>query len=622
MNEFEEINLIASFWLKKNALLYRPSLKSLAKYFLENISERILSNEKYISLTPLQCQKIAEAYENYAMKLCRSTTQRDYTTVNLNSGLFDLYKSFIDVNISSGENPMKTWLFKQNRKRSWFKKLNSIKNWLFKQNPKVSSFKIIKPQLDPSIQYLQQITLFHYKVALETFFPQIGYDLFKEYLFLDLEFCSEVVTYLNLLEKTREENTLRFKFFNPRIAEFLVVEYIANELFSESMLLSIPKPNEGRSRISLPFNWTSKLDANKSKTTTIFPFLLQRMLQIQKQPFYTNSVNSNRLPKSHIFLFTFSTMVCFLDYRLNPLPQNLNENAIKYLNQPELSTQVCRIIESCAYHNYINIFKLIFQIFETCKGKYQISISKKKFAEILSVICLYSNVDFVIICIDFFDKFIFTVNLQEISDIFIMNKWDSPLQLACKRGSYDLVEYFLNKNISATKQCLIHRCVMYSDNDTKEDLKKRDDIITFLVGKNAELIYETDIFGSTPLLINKCNLVLIKLLIEQGACIFSTDKIGNTLIHYVASWMSPNQFHELTVFIVQERKAGSVYLMKNNKGETGFQVAQKYIDNLREDTVALIPGVTLPTVTLTNEPANSLHWLNFTHNLRPFTLLV
>ncbi len=162
-----------------------------------------------------------------------------------------------------------------------------------------------------------------------------------------------------------------------------------------------------------------------------------------------------------------------------------------------------------------------------------------------------------------------------------------------------------------TPECTLLLCVEYSGDDTQEEIQIKIEMISALLKMNPKLIHKKDSYGRTPLLAKRCHLDLIKYFVQNGADLCATDDDGYTIVHVAAGWMSPDKFHELVKFLLQNSKTCELFKLKECMGNSSLHFALSYLPELRVDTLRLILEETEINVNDTNRYDENLLYRAF-----------
>lgn len=557
-DEEYQIYFLTEYWTNISHLKFCSNLSLFAKICLKHFKRDVTSNERDIGGIPLQCRLIAEVQSKAAQRYSEASKELlDDIYVKIGKSMFEIYNKFINLKFNIEEN---------------------------------YALSLRKPGINSSSKIFdQKLRNYHHCLALHTVFPELQQKTFQPNHFNDC-LTKNAMMSCGLLEEVYNGNDFSFQFIHKTVAEYLAAEYVANYLTEFEYEASC---NHLRSFCSCFTNPETKWD-----------FLIKCSF---KNALKVHRIKRNNISKrKNLCTFTYPTVLYFLDHQIKALAAKPTLRLTKYMAKNLNSTEVYEIFESCGHHNFENIYCFIETICKSNLKKYK-SVLTKNLYVLVSVFCEFSSRELVEKCIAFVNT-LCSITLDDMLQGFTTRQiYYTPLEYACRRRSYDLLEYFLNQNCSTKGKLLLHICIENSVDLSLETIQKTVmPMVNLLLDHNPDLIHELNSADRTCLLVNRSSFHLIKLLIQRGADLEQKDGDGNTEVHKISDWISSDDFHSLSVFLVKECVTRRILKSKNLLGNTPLHCALFFIKSLKADTVQLILKKNEVDVNETNKQEENL----------------
>lgn len=470
-NETDQIDFLVHYWSHNQETLSFTRLHNFAQVCIKQISRGIAHNDDAVAGVPLQCFLIAKVYSKQCVKFCSEKFVDHLIPVSLQpTSLSKLYQTFME---------------------SWY--IESLK-WETAQHIVGSSFYDPIQLLFPhyalagirafsfketihQIGLEENIKIRYTKLSLKTLFPGLYEDVFGV-LGKNDNFFAVLATDKHQTPYFNDKNIFDVQ-LHRTFAEFVVAEYFLDSLVG-------PKAGTGNSKIT--------------------NFFLKNVLKTQPSI-------------SGVYKFPFFNIIYFINSRFKNL-KNFEPPLALLLHEQE--NNLYEILMACLYHNFHNLFQFICSTFQNAPEKnrkmFCMILAEKGFHKLVLTAINFSTSALVIECFMFLSKLLDLemTNLCEVVDEYEM----TLLQLAVKRGSYEIVE-FLVHFCSLEDQSLLYWCVQNTVKSSEESVNTRIQIVMLLLCKQHDLLKESAQILTAEA---KVHAKLLNLLAKLDPNVFSIEK--------------------------------------------------------------------------------------------------
>lgn len=299
-------------------------------------------------------------------------------------------------------------------------------------------------------------------------------------------------------------------------------------------------------------------------------FLLGTVMSTQKNVYPKHLCEFLKGPKNiKLYRFSYPEICCFLnDLLYDMLEEGFSIDSLPKLVQTTAHQSNQKFFEgamACALHDCKQMFWLVKAMMHSISSNMR--TSSIPWLNIMYVASKFSSLSL----------------LQELTHCInhngnVMKSGVTLLNIACERGDYSIVEYFVNGNVGTSSKFLLHCLAYHSYENNADVIYQKLEIMKLLLSKNKQVLIE-QYENIPPSLVQQVHPDILKSLFENNPALMScTNNKGSNIAHLLADYCTPQLLHKM----VLSPNFTGLFRKQNDQSFTPLQLCVLYITMLPE----------------------------------------